>query len=62
MLKNLGQGTEKVEIFGLKLILTEGSKGPNTAFGCLDSNSCIGKPTIESQASTKRCNHAIWCH
>jgi len=33
MLKNLDQGAEKVEVSGLKLILTEGSKGPRTAFG-----------------------------
>ncbi len=35
---------------GLKRILAEGSKAPKTAFGCSDSSSCIGKPTIESQA------------
>ena len=50
MLKNLGHGAEKVRRCGLKRVLTEGSKPPITALGWSDFSSCIGKPTIESQA------------
>ena len=53
MLKNFGQGAAKVEIFGLKYILAEGSVEPNTALGSLDSSSDSGNPTIASQAVQK---------